>query len=267
MTVHFIGAGPGDPELITVRGRRLIETCPVVLYAGSLVPREVISCAPEDARVIDTAPMTLDGIVGEMRAAHARGESVARVHSGDPSLYGAIGEQMRRLGALGIPFDVTPGVPAYAAAAAALGRELTLPGVSQTVILTRTSTRSSPMPEGEGLRALGASGATLAIHLSIRSLRAVCEALVPVRGADCPAAIVHRASWPDQRIVTGTLGDLAEKARPLRLRRTALILVGHVLAGEAFDDSALYDAAHHHLLRPKKKRTARKAGGTIGRAG
>ena len=254
MTVHFIGAGPGDPELITVRGRRLIETCPVVLYAGSLVPREVIAFAPESARVLDTAPMTLDEIIDEMRAAHASAKDVARVHSGDPSLYGATAEQMRRLAALGIAYDVTPGVPAYAAAAAALERELTLPGVSQTVILTRTRTRSSPMPDGEALAALGRTGATLAIHLSIRSLRAVCEELAPICGAHCPAAIVYRASWPDQRIVTGTLGDLAQKARPLRLRRTALILVGRVLADETFDDSALYDAAHHHLLRPRKKR-------------
>ena len=252
MTVHFIGAGPGDPDLITVRGRRLIEACPVVLYAGSLVPPEVIACAPEGARVLDTAPMTLDEIVDEMRAAHAAGHDVSRVHSGDPSLYGAIGEQMRRLDALGIPHDVTPGVPAYAAAAAALERELTLPGVSQTVILTRTSTRSSPMPEGEELAALARSGATLAIHLSIRSIRAVCETLAPLYGADCPAAVVHRASWPDERIVTGTLADLAAKVRPLRLRRTALILVGRVLAAQTFDESALYDAAHHHLLRPRK---------------
>ena len=257
MTVHFIGAGPGDPELITVRGRRLIVACPVVLYAGSLVPREVIACAPEGARVRDTAPMTLDEIVDEMRAAHAAGNDVARVHSGDPSLYGAIGEQMRRLDALAIPYDLTPGVPAYAAAAAALERELTLPGVSQTVILTRTSTRSSPMPDGEELAALARSGATLAIHLSIRSLGAVCKALAPNYGADCPAAVVHRASWPDERIVTGTLADLAEKVRPLRFRRTALILVGRVLAAETFDESALYDAAHHHLLRPRKKRRAR----------
>ena len=256
MSVHFIGAGPGDPELITVRGRRLIASSPVVLYAGSLVPREVIACAPEGARVLDTASMHLDEIVEEMRSAHERGEDVARVHSGDPSLYGAIGEQMRRLQALGIPYDITPGVPAYAAAAAALGKELTLPGVSQTVVLTRTTTRSSPMPAGEELEALGRSGATLAIHLSIRSLRAVCETLAPVYGADCPAAIVYRASWPDQRIVTGTLGDLAEKARPLRLRRTALILVGRVLGAESFDDSALYDATHFHLLRPRKKKRA-----------
>ena len=256
MTVHFIGAGPGDPDLITVRGRRLIESCPVVLYAGSLVPPEVIGCAPEGARVLDTAPMTLDEIIDEMQAAHADGKDVARVHSGDPSLYGAIGEQMRRLAALGIPYDVTPGVPAYAAAAASLERELTLPGVSQTVILTRTSTRSSPMPEGEELADLARTGATLAIHLSVRSIAAVCETLAPLYGADCPAAVVHRASWPDERIVTGTLADLAAKVRPLRLRRTALILVGRVLAAETFDDSALYDAAHHHLLRPRKKKRA-----------
>ena len=256
MSVHFIGAGPGDPELITVRGRRLIASSPVVLYAGSLVPREVIAPAPEGARVLDTASMHLDEIVEEMHMAHERGEDVARVHSGDPSLYGAIGEQMRRLEALGIPYDITPGVPAYAAAAAALGRELTLPGVSQTLVLTRTATRSSPMPEGEELAAFGRSGATLAIHLSIRSLRAVCETLAPVYGADCPAAVVYRASWPDQRVVTGTLGDLAEKARPLRLRRTALILVGRALDAGSFDDSALYDAAHFHLLRPRKKKRA-----------
>ena len=182
----------------------------------------------------DTAPMTLDEIVDEMRAANAAGNDVARVHSGDPSLYGAIGEQMRRLDALGIPYDVTPGVPAYAAAAAALERELTLPGVSQTVILTRTSTRSSPMPDGEELAALARSGATLAVHLSIRSIAAVCDALAPLYGADCPAAVVYRASWPDERIVAGTLGDLAEQVRPLRFRRTALILVGRVLGAETF---------------------------------
>ena len=253
MTVHFIGAGPGDPDLITVRGRRLIETSPVVLFAGSLVPSEVIACAPDGARVLDTAPMTLDEIVDEMRTAHAAGNDVARVHSGDPALYGAIGEQMRRLDAIGIPYDVTPGVPAYAAAAAALERELTLPGVSQTVILTRTSTRSSPMPEGEELETLARSGATLAIHLSIRSIGAVCESLVPACGADCPAAVVYRASWPDERIVTGTLADLADKVRPLRFRRTAIILVGRVLAGNSFAESTLYDPSHHHLLRPRKR--------------
>jgi len=259
VTVHFIGAGPGDPELITVRGRRLIESSQVVLYAGSLVPAEVVACAAEGARVRDTAPMALDEIVEEMRAAHAAGKDVARVHSGDPSLYGAIGEQMRRLAALEIPYDVTPGVPAHAAAAAALARELTLPGVSQTVILTRTSTRSSTMPEGEDLADLARSGATLAIHLSIRSIGAVCETLAPLYGSDCPAAAVYRATWPDERIVTGTLANPAAKVRPLRLRRTALILVGRVLGADTFDDSALYDAAHHHLLRPRKKKQKRTA--------
>lgn len=256
MTIHFIGAGPGDPELITVKGQRLIQSADVVLYAGSLVPAEVVACAREDARVMDTAPMTLDEIMEEMLSAHAKGLSVARVHSGDPSLYGAIGEQIRRLDAEDVAFDITPGVPAFAAAAATLGKELTLPNVSQTVVLTRTATRSSPMPNAEDLDTLARSGATLAIHLSIRTLRDVCETLVPHYGEDCPAIIVYRASWPDEQIVRGTLASLAEDARPLRLRRTALILVGRVLDSESFTDSKLYDSTHFHLLRPKKKRTA-----------
>ncbi|MAP11028.1 MAG: precorrin-4 C(11)-methyltransferase [Gammaproteobacteria bacterium] len=256
MTIHFIGAGPGDPELITVKGQRLIQSADVVLYAGSLVPAEVVACAREDARVMDTAPMTLDEIMEEMLSAHAKGLSVARVHSGDPSLYGAIGEQIRRLDAADVAFDITPGVPAFAAAAATLGKELTLPNVSQTVVLTRTATRSSPMPNAEDLDTLARSGATLAIHLSIRTLRDVCETLVPHYGEDCPAIIVYRASWPDEQIVRGTLASLAEDARPLRLRRTALILVGRVLDSESFTDSKLYDSTHFHLLRPKKKRTA-----------
>ncbi len=256
MTIHFIGAGPGDPELITVKGQRLIQSADVVLYAGSLVPAEVVACAREDARVMDTAPMTLDEIMEEMLSAHAKGLSVARVHSGDPSLYGAIGEQIRRLDAADVAFDITPGVPAFAAAAATLGKELTLPNVSQTVVLTRTATRSSPMPNAEDLDTLARSGATLAIHLSIRTLRDVCKTLVPHYGEDCPAIIVYRASWPDEQIVRGTLASLAEDARPLRLRRTALILVGRVLDSESFTDSKLYDSTHFHLLRPKKKRTA-----------
>tara|TARA_B100000676_G_scaffold310119_1_gene375638 strand:- start:408 stop:1181 length:774 start_codon:yes stop_codon:yes gene_type:complete len=256
VTIHFIGAGPGDPELITVKGQRLIQSADVVLYAGSLVPAEVVACAREDARVMDTAPMTLDEIMEEMLSAHAKGLSVARVHSGDPSLYGAIGEQIRRLDAADVAFDITPGVPAFAAAAATLGKELTLPNVSQTVVLTRTATRSSPMPNAEDLDTLARSGATLAIHLSIRTLRDVCETLVPHYGEDCPAIIVYRASWPDEQIVRGTLASLAEDARPLRLRRTALILVGRVLDSESFTDSKLYDSTHFHLLRPKKKRTA-----------
>ncbi len=253
MTVHFIGAGPGAPDLITVRGRDLIARCPVVLYAGSLVPREVVAHAPEDARVIDTAPMTLDEIIAEMAGAHSAGQDVARVHSGDPSLYGAIGEQMRRLEALGIDYTITPGVPAYAAAAAALGRELTLPGVSQTVILTRTAMKASAMPEGEALAQLGASGATLAIHLSVRNLRQVVNDLTPHYGADCPAAVVYRASWPDERIIRGTLADIREKVRAAKITRTALILVGRVLDDADFSDSKLYAAEHVHVLRPKRR--------------
>jgi precorrin-4/cobalt-precorrin-4 C11-methyltransferase len=254
VTVHFIGAGPGAADLITVRGRDLIARCPVVLYAGSLVPEEVVAYAPADARVLDTAPMTLDDIVAEMAAAHAAGQDVARVHSGDPSLYGAIGEQMRRLDALGVPYDITPGVPAYAAAAAALGAELTLPEVSQTVILTRTAMKASPMPNREDLETLGAAGATLAIHLSVRNLRHVVETLTPHYGADCPVAVVYRASWPDQQVIRGTLADIREKVRAAKITRTALILVGRVLSGEGFSDSKLYDAAHVHVLRPRRAR-------------
>jgi precorrin-4/cobalt-precorrin-4 C11-methyltransferase len=206
--------------------------------------------------VRDTASMTLDEIMAEMEKAHARAEDVARVHSGDPSLYGAIGEQMRRLEALSIPFDVTPGVPAYAAAAAALKTELTLPGIAQTLILTRTAMKASEMPARESLELLGRSGATLAIHLSVRNLRHVREALTPHYGADCPVAVVYRASWPDEKILRGTLADIAEKVRAAKITRTALILVGPVLAAHDFRDSALYDPAHRHLLRP-----GRKAGG------
>jgi precorrin-4/cobalt-precorrin-4 C11-methyltransferase len=253
MTVHFIGAGPGAPDLVTVRGRELIARCPVCLYAGSLVPHELIAVAPQGARVIDTAPLTLDRIIEEMAAAHAAGLEVARVHSGDPSLYGAIAEQMRRLDALGIPYDVTPGVPAFAAAAAALRQELTLPGVGQSVILTRTAMKASPMPEGETLADLGRSGATLAIHLSIRNLKRIVAELAPLYGADCPVAVVYRASWPDEQVLRGTLADIAGKVRAARLTRTALILVGRVLAPDGFRDSALYDPAHAHLLRPRRK--------------
>jgi len=256
VSVHFIGAGPGAADLITVRGLDLIKRCPVCLYAGSLVPKAVVAAAPEGALIRDTASMTLDEIIAEMERAHARAEDVARVHSGDPSLYGAIGEQMRRLEALSIPFDVTPGVPAYAAAAAALKTELTLPGIAQTLILTRTAMKASEMPARESLELLGRSGATLAIHLSVRNLRHVREALTPHYGADCPVAVVYRASWPDEKILRGTLADIAEKVRAAKITRTALILVGPVLAAHDFRDSALYDPAHRHLLRP-----GRKAGG------
>lgn len=252
--IHFIGAGPGAADLITVRGLRLIEACPVCLFAGSLVPEAVVAAAPSGARVIDTAPLTLDEIIAEMAAADDRGEDVARVHSGDPSLYGATGEQMRRLDALAIAYDVTPGVPAFAAAAATLKAELTLPDVSQTVVLTRTAMKSSAMPDGEDLATLGASGATLAIHLSVRNLRQVVAALTPHYGADCPVVVVVRASWPDERVVRGTLATIAAAVRAEKITRTALILVGRVLAPHGFADSALYDPAHRHLFRHKKSR-------------
>ncbi|MBL8659630.1 MAG: precorrin-4 C(11)-methyltransferase [Rhodospirillales bacterium] len=250
MTVHFIGAGPGAADLITVRGLNLIRRCPVVLYAGSLVPAEVVAEAPAGARVVDTAPLHLDQIIAEMAAADGGGLDVARVHSGDPSLYGAIAEQMRRLEALAIDYDITPGVPAFAAAAASLKRELTLPGVSQSVILTRTATRSSAMPVGEDLETLGASGATLAIHLSITNLARVVRALSPHYGADCPVAVVYRASWPDECVLRGTLAGIRAQVKAAGLTRTALILVGRVLGDESFHDSRLYAADHHHVLRP-----------------
>ncbi len=253
MTVHFIGAGPGAADLLTLRGRDLIAACPVVLYAGSLVPREVVAHAAKDARVLDTAAMTLDEIMAEIEAAQGRGQDVARVHSGDPALYGAIGEQIRRLETLGIPYTITPGVPAYAAAAAALGIELTLPDVSQTVILTRTAMKASAMPNGEDLATLGASGATLAIHLSVRNLRHVVETLTPHYGAECPAAVVYRASWPDQQILRGTLSNIRAQVRTAKITRTALILVGRVLGAADFTDSKLYDPGHVHVLRPKRR--------------
>lgn len=250
MTVHFIGAGPGAPDLITLRGRDLIAACPVCLYAGSLVPAEVVAFAPESARVIDTAPLNLDEIMAEIEAAHERGQDVARVHSGDPSLYGAIGEQIKRLKALDIDYTITPGVPAFAASAAALGLELTLPDISQTIILTRTAMKSSAMPAGEELAELGRSGATLAIHLSARNLRQVCRDLIPHYGEDCPVALVYRASWPDQEIIRGTLADIREKTRAAKLTRTALVLVGRVLDTDQATDSRLYAADHRHILRP-----------------
>jgi len=252
VTVHFIGAGPGAPDLITLRGLRLIEAAPVVLYAGSLVPAEIVSAAADDARVVDTAPLNLDQIIAEIVAANEAGHDVARVHSGDPSLYGAIAEQMRRLDDLGIGYDITPGVPAFAAAAAALKREFTLPGISQTVILTRTAMKSSAMPAGEELAELGKSRATLAIHLSARNLKKVTADLIPYYGADCPVAMIYRASWPDEQIILGTLSDIRDKVRAAKITRTALVIVGHVLAENAFDESHLYNADHVHLLRPTR---------------
>lgn len=249
MTVHFIGAGPGAPDLLTIRGRDLIAACPVCLYAGSLVPREVLAHAPPGARVVDTAPMTLDQIVAEFVRAHEEGQDVARLHSGDLSVFSAVGEQTRRLRELGIPYTLTPGVPAFAAAAAALGRELTLPEVGQTLILTRTEGRASAMPANETLEVLGASGATLAIHLSIHALDRVVERLAPLYGADCPAAVVYRASWPDERVLRGTLATIAAQVAEAPMERTALILVGRVLETEDFRCSALYDGAHVRRYR------------------
>jgi precorrin-4/cobalt-precorrin-4 C11-methyltransferase len=250
--VHFIGAGPGDPDLITVRGRDLIARCPVVLYAGSLVPPAVIACAPPGANVIDTASLDLDAIVAHIAAAHAAGLDVARVHSGDPALYGAIAEQMRRLDALGISYDVTPGVSAYAAAAAALKTELTLPEVSQTVILTRTEGKASPMPNRENLQTLGAAGATLAIHLSVRNIRRVVADLTPHYGPDCPVVVAVRVGWPDEQFIRGTLATIAAAVRAAKVTRTALILVGRVLEPQGFANSRLYAADHRHVLRPRR---------------
>ncbi|MDX2101135.1 MAG: precorrin-4 C(11)-methyltransferase [Alphaproteobacteria bacterium] len=249
MTVYFIGAGPGDPDLITVKGLRLIQRCPVVLYAGSLVPQEIVAAAAPSAQVVDTAPLHLDQIIDLIAAASRAGQDVARVHSGDPSLYGAIGEQMRRLDALGLDWQVIPGVPAFAAAAAALGRELTLPEVAQTVILTRTATRSSAMPEGEELTTLARGSATLAIHLSITNLAVIVRELTPLRGADCPVVVAYRVGWPDQLFLTGTLATIRDQVKAAGITRTALILVGQVLAPGGFRDSALYDASHSHVLR------------------
>ena len=253
MTVHFIGAGPGAPDLITIRGRDLIAKCPVCLYAGSLVPEEVIAFAPKGALVKDTAPLNLEEIIAEIKKAHEAGKDVSRVHSGDPSIFGATAEQMRRLVELRIPYDVTPGVPAYTAAAAELKQELTLPEISQTIIATRTTMRASAMPESEDLAKLAASRATLAIHLSVRNLKYVQHALIPHYGEDCPVIIAYRVTWPDQKFIHGTLSNIREKVIASKISRTALILVGRVFKTQDFRDSALYDPKHVHVLRPKKK--------------
>ncbi|MGH6760126.1 MAG: precorrin-4 C(11)-methyltransferase [Phyllobacterium sp.] len=252
MRVHFIGAGPGAPDLITVRGLKLIQSCPVCLYAGSLVPEAVVAEVPEGARVVDTSTLTLDEIIAEFEQAKEAGKDVARVHSGDPSIYGAIAEQMRRLDALGIDYDVTPGVPAFAAAAAALNKELTVPEVCQTIILTRTSMKSSGMPEGEDLETLGRSGATLIIHLSIRNMAKIEQELTPLYGPDCPIIVAYRVGWPDERFIKGTLADFAEKVRAAKLTRTAMIFVGKGLSTDEFRDSALYHKEHAHSLRPRR---------------
>ena len=249
MTVHFIGAGPGAADLITLRGRDLIASCPVCLYAGSLVPEEILSYCPPGARIVNTAPMSLDEIISEIASAHAQGKDVARLHSGDLSVWSAMGEQLRRLRALGSPCSITPGVPAFAAAAAAIEAELTLPGLSQSVVLTRTSGRASAMPEGEKLSAFAATGAVLAIHLSVHVLDRVIAELLPHYGADCPVAIVWRASWPDQRIVRATLGTLRSSLGD-ELERTAIILVGRTLDASEFNDSRLYAADYDRRYRP-----------------
>ncbi len=254
MTVYFIGAGPGDPELLTLKAARVISTCPVCLFAGSLVPQEVVARAPKDARVLDTATMTLDETHAEILSAHRRGEDVARVHSGDPSLYGAIAEQIRLLGADSIPYRIVPGVPAYAATAAALGQELTVPEVAQSLVLTRVSMKSTAMPPKETLENFARSGATLAIHLGIRALRDIVRRLSPHYGPECPVVVAYRVGWPDQILIRGTLADIHASVRAKKITRTALILIGPALGHVGgFSDSALYDPSMPHVLRPKPR--------------
>ena len=248
MTVHFIGAGPGAADLITLRGRDLIAACPVCLYAGSLVPDALLAHCPQGARIVNTAPLSLDRIIAEIRAAHEAGQDVARLHSGDLSIWSAMGEQLRRLRDLGIPCQVTPGVPAFAAAAALLQTELTLPGIAQSVVLTRTQGRATSMPEGETLANFARTGATMAIHLSIHALDRVVSELTPHFGPGCPAAVVWRASWPDQRVIRATLATIIDRAQGID--RTALVLVGPALVAEGFDESRLYAADYDRRYRP-----------------
>ena len=249
MTVHFIGAGPGAADLITLRGRDLIASCPVCLYAGSLVPEELLSHCPEGARIINTAPMNLDSIIAEIQKAHDAGQDVARLHSGDLSVWSAMGEQLRRIRALDIPVSVTPGVPSFAAAAATLQSELTLPELAQSVVLTRTSGRASSMPPAETLANFAKTGATLAIHLSIQVLPKVVEELTPYYGADCACAVVYRASWPEERVFRATLGTIADMIGS-DVERTALIMVGKTLNAHDFGESSLYDKDYERRYRP-----------------
>ena len=251
MTVHFIGAGPGAADLITVRGRDLLSRCPVCLYAGSIVPPALLAYCPPGARLVDTAPLSLDEIEAELAAAHAAGLDIARLHSGDLSIYSAVAEQIRRLQRRGIPYTLTPGVPAFAAAAAALGRELTLPEVAQSVVLTRVTGRASRMPEGERLDTFARTGATLAIHLAVNAIGAIVAELSPIVGSDCPVAVVYHASWADECIVRGTLADITGKLRDAGLERTALLVVGRALAAEEFRDSALYDPDYQRRFRQR----------------
>lgn len=252
MTVHFIGAGPGAADLITVRGMNLLASCPVCLYAGSIVPPEMLAwCAP-DTRRVDTAPMSLDEIEAEYIRAHAAGQDVARLHSGDLSVWSAVAEQMRRLDRLAIPYTLTPGVPAFAAAAAALGRELTIPAAAQSLVLTRVSGRASPMPAGETLAGFGATGATLAIHLAIHALDRVVAELTPLYGGDCPVAVVFHASWPDEKIISGTLADIEARLAADPVERTAIIFVGRGLGEADFRESSLYDPAYQRRFRDRQ---------------
>ena len=249
MTVHFIGAGPGAADLITVRGRELIARCPVCLYAGSIVARDLMKFCPKDARIVDTAPLSLDEIEAEFVAADAAEHDVARLHSGDLSIFSALAEQLRRLDRRNIPYTLTPGVPAFAAAAAALQCELTVPEVAQSVVLTRVGGRASRMPERETLAGFAASGATLVIHLAVHSIEQIVAELTPFYGADCPAAVVAKASSPGQRVVSGTLADIAAAVGEARIERTALILVGRALGARDFRDSALYDPGYRRRFR------------------
>ncbi|MBX9684541.1 MAG: precorrin-4 C(11)-methyltransferase [Hyphomicrobium sp.] len=249
MTIHFVGAGPGAADLITVRGRDIIRRCPVCLYAGSLIPKALIELCPPGARIIDTAPMALDQIEAEFILAHNNDEDVARLHSGDLSIWSAVGEQLRRLDRLGIAYTLTPGVPAFAAAAATLAQELTLPEVAQSLILTRTSGRASSMPERETLETFAATGATLAIHLSVHILPELVERLTPFYGASCPVAIVYRASWPDERVFRGTLETIVAELSTTAIERTALVLVGPVLDNSEFRESALYNIDYKRRFR------------------
>lgn len=252
MTIHFIGAGPGAADLITVRGRDLLARCDICLFAGSIVPRAMLDWCPPGARLVDTAPMSLDEIETEYVRASAEGKDVARLHSGDLSVWSAVAEQIRRLNRLGIDYTLTPGVPAFAAAAAALGQEMTIPGLAQSLVLTRLSGRASPMPEGETLAGFGATGATLAIHLAIHALDRVVAELTPLYGADCPVAIVAHASWPEQMILRGTLGDIAERFAENPVERTAIIFVGKGLGVSDFRESALYDPDYQRRFRDRR---------------
>jgi precorrin-4/cobalt-precorrin-4 C11-methyltransferase len=240
VTVWFIGAGPGAADLVTLRAARAIASAPVCLYAGALVPRELLDTAPDGARLVDTADLDLDQITAELVAAHEAGLDVARLHSGDPSIWSAMAEQMRRLDAVGVPYEVVPGVPAFAAAAATLKRELTVPGVGQTVVLTRTSARSTPMPPGEQLAAYAATGATLVLHLAVQRIAELAPELAAHYGDDGPVAVVARASRDDELVLRGTLADIAGQVEAAGVRRTAVVVVGPVLAAAQFPDSHLY---------------------------